>query len=299
MAVRLDRGVLVDLVDPVVLTQADGLLAADRIGDLTGSGGGVTAVVQDQTPTEVWVGVVAGQLSAECDCAGRILDGAGLCAHAVALTLRALDADVAWSSAATPPSAGSGDPRVVALVEAAASLPPRTLAWLVAGHAATDRRLETALLVAAGRLGPATPKELATLRRAVAAMAQDATAGEFDLHHVARACESIADELEVLAEREPSPQALDLVEYAAGVVDGLSGHLFDAWETYEGEPERIGARIRAVHLNLCRRLDADPDHLATRLAKVIGEVEFTSCLDSPEEYLPLLGRDRLDTLRRR
>ncbi|MER5704432.1 hypothetical protein ABT023_21170 [Micromonospora sp. NPDC002296] len=46
-------------------------------------------------------------------------------------------------------------------------------------------------------------------------------------------------------------------------------------------------------------MQLDPDALAARLADIIGSAEVDSCLDEPWDYLGVLGRDRVKTLRSR
>jgi hypothetical protein len=79
--------------------------------------------------------------------------------------------------------------------------------------------------------------------------------------------------------------ALLLVEYAAGLWDGLAAHLFDDWEHYEGVPEEMGERVRRVHLHLCEQLQPGPEELTERLEQIISGAEAVSCLDAPHDYL--------------
>jgi hypothetical protein len=299
VAVRIDLDAVRDAVDPEVYRSAEALLASGQLGEITAVGGGAAATVGSAHAPghEVWVGVTGGAFTGECDCPAGA-DADQLCAHAVALTLAAVRDGFAWSSTATAPSQAALDPAVRRMLDVAATLPPRRLAMLVAEHAAVDRRLETRLLTYAGRLGPPTDAELAAVRGTVDSLAGDATAGQWDLHDVAKAGQWIVDELEVLAQRPPTEGALLVVEHAARVWDGLAGHLFDAWETYEDEPEQIGGAVRAVHVRMCEELVPDPDNLAGRLAEIIQAAEFTSCLDEPEDYLPVLGRERVAALHR-
>jgi len=288
-------------VDPPVYRAAEELLASGQLGEITTVGGGAQSIVSsDHGPVyEVWVGVVRGAFSAECDCADEGVEPNELCVHAVAVTLAALRGGFTWSSAATPPSGAVIEPEVRRLADVAATLPPRRLAMLVAEHAAVDRRLATRLMTYAGKLGPLTDAELAVLRKTIDGIAQDATAGRWDLHDVAKAGQRIVDELEVVAMRPASAQALLLVEHAAQVWDGLSGYLYEGWETYGAEPEEIGGGLRAVHVRMCEELQPDPDQLVGRLIEILAQSDVTSCLDDPEDYMSLLGRERITTLRRR
>jgi SWIM zinc finger len=291
MAVRLDSDAVRDAAGPKVYRAAEDLLSSNMLGEITEAGGGAVSIVTDgaDSSREVWVGVVSGVLVAECDCAVADADYGDLCVHAVALLLAAIREDFPWASAATPPSQAFIDPDVQRLVEVAAMLPPRRLAALVGEHAATDRRLQARLLAAAGRLGPLTGTQANAMRQTIDSIAADATVGEFDLHDVAKAGQWIVEEMQVLAQRPPSLDALQMVEHAARVWDGLAGYLYDAWQTYETEPEQIGGELRAIHVRMCSQLRTDPYDLAERLREIIAAAEVTSCLDQPDDYADVLG----------
>lgn len=288
MVVHFNEDMLAGAVDAEVFAAAERLLAGGAVGSFADATGGATAIVQvgQGHPVEVWVGIVHGGLDTECDCdAGRD----DLCAHAVAVTLAALRSGFTWSSGATPPSEAV-EPEVRELVEAADRLSRRRLTMLVATHASTDRRLRTRLLVEAGQLGPLARPEADQLRQTLNAIATEATTGWWQMPDVVTAGEAIISELEIISERSASMSALLLVEHAATLWDGLAAHLFDDWEHYEGVPEEMGARVRAVHLQLCERLQPDPDELAERLNRIIGSAESVSCLDAPHDYAPFRNR---------
>ncbi|MBE1492156.1 hypothetical protein [Plantactinospora soyae] len=291
MAVRLDIDAIRNAVAPSTLKDAEKLLESGRLGEITPFGGGASCVLDrgSQPGYEVWVGVVGGEFTAECDCGGEPADPDELCVHAVALTLGALRDDFAWSSVATPPAQIAVDPEVRRLAEIAATIPARRLAMLIGEHAAQDRHLATRLLTYAGRLGAPTDTELANARRTIDNLANDATAGEWELHDVVKAGQWIVDELELLVQRLANDGILDVVEHAAEVWDDLARHLYDARHGYDDEAEEIGDAVRAVHLRLCEALQPDPDDLRDRVAEIVTAAEFTSCLDRPEDYLPLLS----------
>lgn len=286
VAVRLDEDMVASCVQGEVFAEAQQLVGSASVGPIGDEGGGAKAFVRvapDRT-VEVWVGVVGGGLSAECDCDGEPdMASEELCAHAVAVTLQALRDGFAWSSAATAPSAAV-DPEVARLAAVAEGLTHRRLALLVATSAAADRRLCTRLLSQAGQLGPLTDTEAAQLRRELEGIAREATIGRWEMHDVVSAGEALIAEVEIVAERTASMAALLLVEHAAELWDVLAAHLFDAWEHYEGVPEEMGERVRRVHLRLCWELQPDPYELAERLDRIISAAEATSCLDSPHEY---------------
>ncbi|WP_433343345.1 SWIM zinc finger family protein [Micromonospora sp. CA-111912] len=299
MAVRIDIDALRGEAGAVACDAADKLLAAGQPAAITSAGGGASGVIREggQPPYEVWVGITADGFTAQCDCPAR----EELCAHAVALTVAAVQGRFDWSSAAaTSSSALEIDPRVAELAELARGIPARRLALLVAEWAAADRVLENRLLAQAGRLAPLNAAELDDVGRSIDNIAHEATSGDrWELHDVEKAGRAIVEEVRVLAERPATEGTLLVVEQAARVWDRLVPPLYDAWETYEEEPGEIGGALRAVHVQLCEQVQPDPDELAKRLAEVIGAAEVDSCLDEPWDYLGVLGRDRVKALGRR
>ena len=73
-------------------------------------------------------------------------------------------------------------------------------------------------------------------------------------------------------------------------------HLYDAGDPYQGEADEVGGAIRDVHLGMCHELEPDPEELVGRLRGVVGQAESVSCLDSPDDYAPLLGDELAATL---
>ncbi|MBX7266053.1 hypothetical protein KIF24_08470 [Micromonospora sp. Llam7] len=298
VAVRIDIDALRAAAGAVACEVAEKLRSAGQPHAIVPVGGGASGTIRAarQPPYEVWVGVTADGFTAECDCSTPD----ELCGHAVALAEAALAEGFAWSSLATPPSAEEVDSRIAELADLAGGIPARRLALLVAEWAAADRVLETQLLGYAGRLAPLTEAELADIGRTVDNLAHEATSGHrWDLHDVEKAGRAIVEEVRVLSRRPADPAALLVVERAARAWDGLAGHLNDAWETYEEEPAEIGGALRAAHIQLCEQVQPDPDELAARLTEIIETAEVESCLDEPEDYLGVLGRDRVKALRRR
>ncbi|MFI0795082.1 hypothetical protein ACH4OY_20735 [Micromonospora rubida] len=296
MAVHIDIDALRGEAGAMACDAADKLLAAGQPAVIVSAGGGASCVIREagQPSYEVWVGVMADGFTAQCDCPAR----EELCAHAVALTVAAVEDDFNWSSAAAL-AAPEVDPRVAELAEVARDVPAGRLALLVAEWAATDRVLENRLLAQAGQLVPLTAAEADEIGRTIDTIAHEATIGEWDLHDIEKAGRAIVEEVRALAERPATQEALPVVERAARAWDRIVPPLLDAWETYEEEPGEIGGALRAVHVNLCEQVQPDPDELAQRLADVIGAAEVGSCLDEPWDYLGVLGRDRVKALRNR
>jgi uncharacterized Zn finger protein len=98
VAVRLDADTVSSLVGPELARIGREHLDEGRVFELAQEDGGVVAIVLDSARKEfdVWVGVVNGVLTGECDC-----DEGGdgpLCGHAVAVTLAALEDGISFTS---------------------------------------------------------------------------------------------------------------------------------------------------------------------------------------------------------
>jgi hypothetical protein len=236
----------------------------------------------------VWVGVVDGGLTGECDCADGV--GGRLCGHAVAVALAALAKGFTFASVAS--MARGADPQEHRFAEVAAGLPNRALVRLVARQAAVDRYFAALLLAAAGRLPPPGPAEIQAARRTVAAAAGVPNGRRWDLHDVVRAGTAMVADLELLAVRPPTAELLVVVEEAIAVWATLSDFLYGAWETsYETEPEEIGSALAELHHQLCQACRPDPLELAARLATLVGNADGDVLLDAPDRYADVLGAD--------
>ncbi|MEU8128733.1 hypothetical protein AB0B68_16080 [Micromonospora sp. NPDC049049] len=161
-------------------------------------------------------------------------------------------------------------------------------------------RVGNRLRAQAGQRASLSTAELAGIRRTIDNLANEATSGSrWDLHDMEKAGRAIVEEIEVLAQRPPTQEALLLVERAARAWEGLAGYLNDAWETYEEEPAEIGGALRAVHVQICEQVQPDPDELAARLVEIVEAADVDSCLDEPDDYLTVLGHQRVKELRHR
>ncbi|MGH3813635.1 MAG: SWIM zinc finger family protein [Pseudonocardiaceae bacterium] len=287
VAVRLDADALLASLGQDLSDLGQEQLRQGRVGDLEAEDGGASAVLADpdRGHLEVWVGVVNGALTGECDCA----EGAsgGLCGHAVAVALAALGQGLTFSSI---PSRVCGlDPEEQRFAEIAAELAPRNLIGLVARHAVADRYFAALLLACADRLSSPGAAEIHAARRVVVAAADVPNGRRWDLHDIVKAGTAMVAELELLAVRPPTDESLAVVEEAIAVWATLSGYLHDAWETYETEPEEIGADLAELHLRLCEVYRPDPLALASRLAAVVRNAEVDTFLDVPKRYADVLG----------
>lgn len=98
VAVRLDAEVLLASVGQDLSRRGQEQLRRGTVSDLEAEDGGASAVLADpdRGHREVWVGVVNGALTGECDCAEGVSDG--LCRHAIAVALAALQQGLTFSS---------------------------------------------------------------------------------------------------------------------------------------------------------------------------------------------------------
>lgn len=169
VAVRLDADALLACVGEDLSELAQEQLRQGRVGDLEAEDGGASAVLADPDRglLGVWVGVVNGALTGECDCAAAV--AGGVCQHAVAVALAALGHGISFSS--IPARARDIDPEEQRFAEIAAGLAPRKLIGLVARQAVADRYFAALLLACADRLSSPGPAEIHAARRVVAAAA--------------------------------------------------------------------------------------------------------------------------------
>ncbi|MDR7278524.1 hypothetical protein [Catenuloplanes atrovinosus] len=172
MAVLIDLDTLHHTVAPVIFDAA--YTVAEDLDDLRPYSGGALGTVGQDTPApqRAWAGFVDGTLTGRCECGTIATAPENFCVHLVAVVIAALNEAFPWPPAAdlpdtlddtpdtptpTSPTAPGAAPQpespeaaVRRLAGVAATLPPVTLARLIAEHAATDPRLESALLAAAG-----------------------------------------------------------------------------------------------------------------------------------------------------
>lgn len=173
MAVLIDFDSLHDSVPPEILDAAYAI--AEDLDDLRPHTGGALGTVgmDSPAPQRAWAGFVDGTLTGRCECGTVATGPENLCVHLAAVVVAALNEAFPWSPTATlPPTLDPGPPEastsgttpaaptarqpespestIRRLAGVAATLPPATLAHLLAQHAAADPRLEAALLAAAG-----------------------------------------------------------------------------------------------------------------------------------------------------
>jgi uncharacterized Zn finger protein len=135
VAVRLDADTVSSLVGPDLARIGREHLDQGRVFELVQEDGGVAAIVLDSVRKEfdVWVGVVNGALTGECDCSED--EGAPLCGHAVAVTLAALEDGILFTSVTEQDSDEDDEER---FAEIAATLSFDQLVDLVARQAVAD-----------------------------------------------------------------------------------------------------------------------------------------------------------------
>lgn len=289
VAVRIDIDALLESLPADVRNQA--LDASTRLRSLRSGDGGARAAVTtaDGSTLDCWVGVVGGELAADCECRAGGNQRQPLCAHAVAVAQAAVEADMPWSASATRP--GSALSKTAAeWMRVADGLTHRELVGLVAGQAAQNRSFASSLLKAADLLGPPGPAEIALVRKAIDEALDVESGYEWDLHDIAVTGYRLAEELELLAERPATGESLKIAEEAIDAWDGhLYGVLSQDYRTYETEPSDIGGRIAAAHLAICASLRPDPEQLAADLVRLEGLAEIESSIDALGAYRDLLG----------
>nr|QEO73995.1 hypothetical protein [uncultured bacterium] len=135
VAVRLDADTVSSLVGPDLARIGQEHLDAGRVFELGEDDGGVAAIVLDSARKEydVWVGVVNGALTGECDCEDDT--EAPLCGHAVAVTLAALEDGILFTSVTEQDDDEDDEER---FAELAATLTFDQLVDLVARQAVAD-----------------------------------------------------------------------------------------------------------------------------------------------------------------
>jgi hypothetical protein len=291
VAIRIDIDALLENLPTDVRNTA--LDVSTRIRSLRSSDGGARAAVTtpDSGAMDCWVGVADGELAADCECRAGRHQGRPqpLCAHAVVVARAAVEAGLPWSANATP--SGSAVPKTAAeWVQIADGLTHRELVDLVADQAEQSRSFASSLLKAADLLEPPGPAEIALVRKAIDEALGVESGYEWDLHDIAVAGYRLAEELELLAERPATSEALNIAEEA---IDAWDGHLYAVlsqdYRTYETEPSHIGGRIAAAHLAIFASLRPDPEQLAADLVRLEGLAEIESSIDALSAYRHLLG----------
>jgi hypothetical protein len=145
------------------------------------------------------------------------------------------------------------------------------------------------LLASAGRLPPPGPAEVHAVRKLIADAAEVPNRRRWDLYDLGKAGRAMVAELELLALRPPTDDVLFVAEEAIVVWDSVSGYLNETWETYESEPEEIGAALAELHHQLCQACQPDPGGLAARLADLVKTTDAEQFLDVPSRYRDVLG----------
>lgn len=269
MAVRIDVPAFRASIPAEVAAAADRLLRDGGVSDLEAVGGGARAVVSDGgIRFQPWVGVVDRALTGDCDCAERSADD-DFCAHAVAVALTALDADVKFSAEGRSHGAGPIEPERAEYVKAVHRLGPRRLTDLVVEQAMRDRLFATRLLGRAGMLDPVDESALAGFQAVIGEASATTTGTNWEIADVEHAGQRLVAEVEILRARPVVPAMLDLVEQAIVVWDELAGHLIDAYYARRIGPDEISEPLTDAYRDLCELLDLDPEEIADRLTRLL------------------------------
>ncbi|MCW6007513.1 SWIM zinc finger family protein [Micromonospora sp. CPCC 205371] len=270
MAVRIDIEAFGEAIRPATREAASALWRSGAVSALEGAGGGAQAVVRDgSTILRPWIGIVDGAFTGECECGDH-----GLCVHAVAVALAAFDEDLRWSGAAVPPSAAEVPSERLRYAAAVERLAPRQLAALVVDQATEDRLFATTLLRTAGMLDAADHDDAHRRFDLVLGQAAAVTCGSrWQISDLEAAGLRLAEEATVLCELPATADALDLVERAILVWDGLAGHLIDAYEVRGIDPEEVGTPLVEAYIDLFEQLDPDPAELSQRLSQLADKCD--------------------------
>jgi hypothetical protein len=238
----MDADTLTSLVGPELTAVGQEHLAQGRISDLDSDDGGASAVAADPAHGEldVWVGVVDGELTGECDCPDRSADAP--CAHAVAVALAALEEGIQFSSI---PGRDSGEAEQRLYAEVAGRLRAEELIGLVARQAVADRRFAALLLSCAGELAEPSEAELAAVREQLDAAAELVTEADWEPYEVIKAGQAVLAELELLAIRPATDEFTELAEEAADTWITLAEALADS-EAYTEDAEDIAEALAAL-----------------------------------------------------
>ena len=299
MAVRIDVSAFRDSVPAQVMAAADRLLREDAVTELEALGGGARAVVRDGgIRFQPWVGVVDRALTGDCDCVDQPGDD-DLCAHAIAVALAALDAQVTFAAQGRPHGAGQVEPERADYIKAVRSLGPRQLTDLVVEQALRDRLFATRLLGRAGLLAPVDDSALEEFEAVVGEVAAVTTGSRWEIADVEHAGQRLVAEVDILRARPAVPAMLDLVEQAIEVWDELAGHLIDAYYSRRIDPDEISEPLVGAYRDLCELLDLGPEEIADRLNRLLGCCHHE--VVDVDVFAELLGEhaDRVHRARRR
>jgi hypothetical protein len=273
VAVRIDVPAFRGSIPAGVAAAADRLLRDGGVSDLEAVGGGARAVVSDGGIRFLpWVGVVDRALTGDCDCAEWSADD-DFCAHAAAVALTALDADVKFSAEGRPHGAGPIEPEPAGYVKAVHCLGPRELTDLVVEQAMRDRLFATRLLGRAGMLDPVDESALAEFQAVIREASAATTGTTWEIADLEHAGQSLVAEVEILRARPVVPAMLDLVEQAIVVWDELAGYLIDAHYTRRIHPDEISEPLTDAYRDLCESLDLDPEEIADRLTRLLDRCQ--------------------------
>ena len=232
MAAVVDLKTVEQFARPGCFEVGQALVVAGAVGEVAGAYGGASGFVAGEGGREfdVWVGIRLGELVGECDCP----DQAGLCQHAVAVAVTAVQHGVKWATAPEPiPVAASKLPAPASPYHALrAGEKARILDDLVREDPellAQVQKLAVELLSGGGedhlRKQTATAVENALLALDVDQLVTGDQMGRGYVDECAAAGDLVAQALEPFERDVARRLALDFVaaaqEVALGVLDGL------------------------------------------------------------------------------
>lgn len=147
----MDASTLESWVGKELAATGRDLVGQGRCDEVDEDGGGASGVINDPDlgPLESWVGVVDGELVADCACTEDPAENEDvLCHHAVAVAFAALDAGITFVSISGPVDRADTDEEWYA--EVAGRLTHADLIEFVAERASIDEEFADALVDRAG-----------------------------------------------------------------------------------------------------------------------------------------------------
>jgi hypothetical protein len=240
----MDADTLTRLVGQELAAVGREHLAQARISELDADDGGASALAHDPDHGEldVWVGVVDGELTGECDCPAD--EAEMLCGHAVAVAFAALDKGIAFSSI-------SGRERMDTeqrwYAEVAGKLDQAELVGLVAQQAGADRRFAALLLSVAGELTAPAEAELTIARESLAELTALLELDDPDAYELLKAGQQLLGELELLAIRPVTAELAELLGESTDAADALAEGLADVGEVYAMDAAELAETIAELH----------------------------------------------------
>ncbi len=278
----LTRDALHELAGEGAFARGARYAAEGRVHDLKATAGSVIAAVRGKGTYAVRLDASGDELVATCSCPAAA--EVEMCKHAVAVGLT-------WLGEAGEPETVEGRPDELRAHLLAAS--PEHLADLVLELAERDPgtllRLRTEAAAAAGTVDVAALRKELTRAIAIRGFVDYRGARAY-----AERVEGALDALDALLAAGRPEAVVILAEHAMARLETARNRIDDS----DGTITWLAERIRAQHLEACRRARPDPAELAKRLFQTGLRTDLEWFLDAPERYADVLGETGLAAYRR-